>query len=176
MRRGAVLFTIDQRPFQAALAQAQARLARDRVLAENAARQAARYAELNPWPDVAGVLGGLTGRIRLGVVTNCSQALARVAIARTGIAFDAVVSAERAGWYKPRPESYRLALAELGVAPAETLFVAGSAYDLAGAAGVGMPVFWHDRIGMPASPEAPPPLLRAETLAPLRELVFGSAS
>jgi len=46
VRRGAVLFTIDQRPFQTALAQAQARLLRDRVLADNAARQAARYAEL----------------------------------------------------------------------------------------------------------------------------------
>lgn len=46
VRRGAVLFTIDPRPFQTALASAQARLARDRVLADNAARQAARYAEL----------------------------------------------------------------------------------------------------------------------------------
>jgi len=46
VRRGAVLFTIDPRPYQTTLAQAQARLARDRVLAENAARQAARYAEL----------------------------------------------------------------------------------------------------------------------------------
>ncbi|HXT50164.1 MAG TPA: efflux RND transporter periplasmic adaptor subunit [Thermoanaerobaculia bacterium] len=46
VRRGAVLFTIDPRPFQTTLAQAQARLARDRVLADNAARQAARYAEL----------------------------------------------------------------------------------------------------------------------------------
>ena len=46
VRRGDVLFTIDQRPFQTALAEADARLARDRVLADNAARQAARYAEL----------------------------------------------------------------------------------------------------------------------------------
>jgi len=46
VRRGAVLFSIDPRPYQTALAQAQARLARDRVLADNAARQAARYAEL----------------------------------------------------------------------------------------------------------------------------------
>ncbi|HEV8630355.1 MAG TPA: efflux RND transporter periplasmic adaptor subunit [Thermoanaerobaculia bacterium] len=43
---GDVLFTMDPRPFQTALAEAQALLARDRVLADNAARQAARYAEL----------------------------------------------------------------------------------------------------------------------------------
>jgi multidrug efflux system membrane fusion protein len=46
VHRGAVLFTIDPRPFQTTLAQVQARLVRDRVLADNAARQAARYAEL----------------------------------------------------------------------------------------------------------------------------------
>ena len=130
---------------------------------------AARYGELRPWPEVGEVLRSL--RVPLGVVTNCSEALARVAVACTGIEFAVVVSAERAGWYKPRPEPYRLALAELSVAAEETLFVAGSAYDLAGAAGVGMPVFWHDRVGMAMPPEAPPPLMRSETLFALRSLV-----
>jgi multidrug efflux system membrane fusion protein len=46
VRQGDVLFTIDPRPYQTTLAEAQGRLARDRVLADNAARQAARYAEL----------------------------------------------------------------------------------------------------------------------------------
>jgi 2-haloalkanoic acid dehalogenase type II len=134
---------------------------------------AARYGSLDPWPEVGEVLGALAGRVRLGVVTNCSEALARIAAARTGIRFDAVVSAERAGWYKPRPEPYRLALAELGVPPAEALFVAGSAYDLVGAATVGMTVFWHDRAGMAAPPGAPPPLARCDDLRPLLPLVTG---
>ncbi len=46
VRKGQVLFRIDPRPFQAALAQAQAALERDRVQAENAAREADRYAAL----------------------------------------------------------------------------------------------------------------------------------
>jgi multidrug efflux system membrane fusion protein len=46
VRAGQVLFRIDPRPFQAALAQAQAVLARDRVQADNAAREAERYASL----------------------------------------------------------------------------------------------------------------------------------
>jgi membrane fusion protein, multidrug efflux system len=46
VHRGDVLFTVDPRSFQTALAQAEARLARDRVLAENAARRATRYADL----------------------------------------------------------------------------------------------------------------------------------
>jgi multidrug efflux system membrane fusion protein len=46
VRQGQVLFRIDPRPFQAALAQAQAVLARDQVQAQNATREAERYASL----------------------------------------------------------------------------------------------------------------------------------
>ena len=49
-----------------------------------------------------------------------------------------LVTAERAGFYKPHPRPYLLALEELGVAPdPESLFVAGSAYDLMGTAKAG---------------------------------------
>jgi membrane fusion protein, multidrug efflux system len=43
---GDLLFTIDPRPYQAALAEAQARLERDRALAKNSEETAARYADL----------------------------------------------------------------------------------------------------------------------------------
>jgi multidrug efflux system membrane fusion protein len=46
VRRGQTLFTIDPRPFQAALAQAQANLARDQAQQRNAEAERARYAEL----------------------------------------------------------------------------------------------------------------------------------
>jgi 2-haloacid dehalogenase len=131
---------------------------------------ALRYAELQPWPEVADILGKLQGRLPLAIVTNCSEALGRIAAACTGIAFDVVVTAERAGFYKPHPAPYRLALAELGFAPHEALFVAGSAYDLAGAAGVGLPVYWHDRIGMAMPAQAPAPRWHCASLHPLKEI------
>ncbi|HUQ14942.1 MAG TPA: efflux RND transporter periplasmic adaptor subunit [Gemmatimonadales bacterium] len=46
VERGQVLFQIDPRPYQAALAQAEAFLARDRAQAANAEQEAKRYAEL----------------------------------------------------------------------------------------------------------------------------------
>ncbi len=46
VKKGDLLFTIDPRPFQAALEQAQANLARDVVQADNARKEAARTAEL----------------------------------------------------------------------------------------------------------------------------------
>lgn len=46
VRRGQLLFTIDPRPYQASLAQAQANLARDEAQLHNQQSEAARYAEL----------------------------------------------------------------------------------------------------------------------------------
>ena len=46
VRKGQMLFTIDPRPYEAALAQAQANLARDEANLKNAQAEAARYADL----------------------------------------------------------------------------------------------------------------------------------
>src|SRR5258705_11620962 len=96
--------------------------------------------------------------------------LGAAAVARTAIAFAAVVTAESAGFYKPRPEPYRAVLKSLGTAPARTLFVAGSAADVPGAKGVGMPVFWHNRMGLqPVDSERPD--FVAASIEPLLNLV-----
>jgi 2-haloalkanoic acid dehalogenase type II len=130
-----------------------------------------RYGELAPWPEVEQVLTKLKSHVPLAIVTNCSESLGRVAVARIGIAFDVFVTAERAGYYKPHPRPYRLALEPLGAAPEDVLFVAGSPYDLFGAAAVGMPVFWHDRMRMTAPPGAPAPIAHHDNLHPLLPLV-----
>jgi 2-haloalkanoic acid dehalogenase type II len=159
------------RPYEVLVADAAATAGLPRNLAE---QLAARYGEIAPWPDVRAVLGSLhQAGIPLGVVTNCSEALGRIAAERVGVPFAVVVTAERAGSYKPDPAPYQLALSELGVAPDRCLFVAGSAYDLFGTARVGLPTWWHDRIGMALPPGAPPPLARRNTLTPLIADVLG---
>lgn len=64
------------------------------------------------------------------------------------MAFDVIVTAELPGAYNPRPEPYRQALTVLGLPADRVLFVAGFAPDISGAGSVGMPVCWHNRIGM----------------------------
>jgi HAD superfamily hydrolase (TIGR01493 family) len=125
---------------------------------------------LQPWPEAPGVLAALADRVPLGVVTNCSAGLGAAAAASTGMRFAVVVTAESAGFYKPRPEPYLAALRLLGTAPARTLFVAGSAADVPGAKGVGMPVFWHNRMGLQPVGAAHPDFTAA-SLEPLLDLV-----
>ena len=127
----------------------------------------ARWDNLAPWDDAPEFLAALRAHARLGVVTNCSERLGRRAASALGVPFDVVVTAERAGFYKPRPEPYRLALEELGLPGARVLFVAGSGFDLIGTARVGLATLWHNRAGIAPPPGAPAPLAERRTLAEL---------
>jgi 2-haloacid dehalogenase len=84
-----------------------------------------------------------------------------------GVTLDIVVTAERAGFYKPHAAPYRLALEELGLPAARVLFVAGSGFDLIGTAGVGLSTLWHNRRGIAPPPGASPPLAERRTLVEL---------
>lgn len=107
-----------------------------------------RWGELKPWPEVGQVLGELAGRFQLATVTNSSNELADRAVPLVGVRFDVVVTAEQAGYYKPSPRPYLMALEALGCEPRRALYVAGSPADLPGARNAGMPVFWHNRRGL----------------------------
>jgi 2-haloacid dehalogenase len=119
---------------------------------------------LGPWPEAPEVLRRLSESVRIGVVTNCSEEVGQRAAARVGVHFDTVVTAEAAGAYKPSPEPYWLALDRLGVEPSRALFVAGSPADINGASGVGMRVWWHNRLHRPLR-EHQAPLAEHDSLA-----------
>jgi len=127
----------------------------------------AAWDTLAPWDDAGAFIDALRGRYRLGVVTNCSERLGKRAAARLGVPFDVVVTSERAGFYKPNPVPYFLALEELGLPPAQVSFVAGSGFDLIGTAAVGMKTLWHNRAGIARPPQAPAPLAEKRTLREL---------
>jgi 2-haloalkanoic acid dehalogenase type II len=118
-----------------------------------------RWGELRPWPEVPAVLGRLEKP--LATATNCPETLARAGVAALGSPFAVVVSAERAGAYKPDPRPYQLALDELGLPVERVLFVAGSSHDVVGARRMGMPVVWVNRLGLP-----PPPGAETVTVVP----------
>jgi 2-haloacid dehalogenase len=130
-----------------------------------------RWAELEPWPEAAGVLRRLRDSHSLGVVTNCSMTLGRAAARALGVPVDAVMTAEEAGAYKPLAAPYDRTLSALGSAAARTLFVAGSPGDIGGASAVGMTVVWHNRLGLDLPHGSPVPWQTIATLTPLVDLV-----
>lgn len=148
------------RPYEMLVAEAASRRGLPSHLA---ADLVARWDELEPWAEAPEILQALAGSFALGVVSNCSEDLGHRAAAKLGTTFDVVVTAEAAGAYKPRPEPYQHALAGLGLPADRVLFVAGSPYDIEGATGAGMPVWWHNRIRMSRTP-GPEPVAEQNSL------------
>jgi 2-haloalkanoic acid dehalogenase type II len=135
----------DYRPYDELVAAAAAQVG---LPARLAGTLLERWETLQPWPEVPAMLTRIA--LPMATATNCPEALARVGVATLGNPFAVVVSAERAGAYKPDPRPYQLALAELGLPPARVLFVAGSAHDAVGAGRIGMAVVWVNRLHLPA--------------------------
>jgi len=98
-------------------------------------RLRAAWTEMRRWPD-ADALEAL--RVPYAFVTNCSTELAIEAAKCSGLEPAFTLSAEKAGWYKPREEIYRLACERMGAPPAEIRFIAGAPYDALGAAAAGL--------------------------------------
>ena len=132
---------------------------------------ASRWGELAPWPEAVAVLAKLASKTKIGVVTNCSEALGLEAMNHLGVRFDVFLSAERAGYYKPNPRIYKKAIEEIGEVPERIMYVAGSPYDVCGAAAAGMPVYWHNRIGLVDMEASSNAIESSDTLDGLRNLI-----
>jgi 2-haloacid dehalogenase len=103
------------------------------------------WSRMPPWPDTA-ALDHVA--VPYAFVTNCSTELATVAVERSGLRPAFTLAAEEAGWFKPRPEVYALAVERLGIDAGATRFVAGAAYDANGASGSGLPTVFVARRGI----------------------------
>ncbi len=92
----------------------------------------------------AALLGQLSHRYRLGVVSNFYGNLATVCqdVGLDGF-FTVVVDSAQVGCIKPDPRIFRRALGALRAEPAEAVFVGDSLHrDMVGARHVGMPHIW----------------------------------
>jgi 2-haloalkanoic acid dehalogenase type II len=132
-----------------------------------------RWTELSPWSGAQSVLDALENATKLAVVTNCSERLGMLGASRLQTRWSCIVTAERAGYYKPHPRPYLLALETLGVSPRDAVFVAGSGYDLIGASAVGLRTYWHNRQKLRPPAGAPPPACESSTFDDLLPWLAG---
>jgi 2-haloacid dehalogenase len=93
---------------------------------------------LDAWPDVSAGLARLRILYRVAPCSNGNISLMVDLARRNGFIWDAILGAEIARDYKPKPVVYLAAAAAFDCAPAETMMVAAHSSDLAAAATAGL--------------------------------------
>ena len=119
------------------------------------------YLTLEPFPEVPDVLKRLKAAgMRTAILSNGSPKMlaAVVSAAKLGPLFDAVLSVEEAGVFKPHASVYQLAVDRLGVPASAISFQSSNAWDAWAAKAFGMQVVWCNRYGqrperLPGTPD-----------------------
>jgi 2-haloacid dehalogenase len=93
---------------------------------------------LDAWPEVATALKRLEKKFLLAPVSNGNISLMVDLARRNDFPWDAVLGAEVAGDYKPKPRVYIAACEAFDLEPAQCMMVAAHSSDLAAAAACGL--------------------------------------
>lgn len=83
--------------------------------------------------------------------------------------FDDLMSIDKTRKYKPHPDTYKQALTQANVKPADAMLVAAHGWDIAGALNAGMQAAFIARQGQALYPLAPKPQLTGKTLIQIAE-------
>lgn len=136
------------------LARVHARMAAELRVATSAAENAAFGASIGEWPafpDSPQALVYLKNHFKLVILSNVDRESFRASNARLGVEFDAILTAQDIGSYKPDPRNFAALVAkvaELGHTKGELLHVAQSLYhDHVPAKYAGLKTVWIDRRG-----------------------------
>jgi 2-haloacid dehalogenase len=119
------------------------------------------YRALSAYPDVPAMLQAIRAAgFKTAILSNGAPAMLQAAVdaAQVAAQFDALLSVEDAGVFKPDPRVYRLAVDRLNAPPARICFVSSNGWDIAGAARFGFRAVWinrgrEPRERLPAGPE-----------------------
>ncbi len=93
---------------------------------------------LDAWPEVPAALRRLKTKFRVAPVSNGNISLMVDLARRNDLPWDAILGAEIAGDYKPKPKVYLAACAALDLEPRQCMMVAAHSNDLAAAAAYGL--------------------------------------
>ena len=93
---------------------------------------------LDAWPEVPAALKRLKAKFRIAPVSNGNISLMVDLARRNDLPWDAILGAEIAGDYKPKPKVYLAACAALDLEPWECMMVAAHSSDLSAATACGL--------------------------------------
>jgi len=124
-----------------------------------------KYLHLDLYPDALAALTAMKDR-KLAILSNGSSGMLNALVANSGLdrLLDATISVDAKKIFKPSPEAYALIETNLGVKPADVLFVSSNPWDACGAKAFGLNVAWIERV----TPEAMAlSCVESELVAPL---------
>ena len=108
------------------------------------------WQHLEPHADVAEGLRRLKPRFRLVALSNGEQPyLEHLERERMRFGFEAIISVQRAGVFKPHPAVYRSGAMALGVEPQSIMMVAAHSFDIMGARACGFRGAYVNRYRLP---------------------------
>ncbi len=108
------------------------------------------YKGLRPYDDAIEGLRRLAGRYSLVALSNGEQwYLEELLGNKVPVKFDAIISVEQVGAFKPSPGIYRKAVQRLRCEPGEIMMVAAHAFDILGAQACGFKAAYVNRYGLP---------------------------
>lgn len=144
---------------------------------DDAKSVAGAISALAPHPDVAPALTRLRGAgFRLAALTNSSGETVRAQIENAGLRdrFDALLSVDAVRIYKPAPQTYRYAAAQLAIPMGDMVLVAAHGWDVLGAMRAGARGAFVARPGQVLIPDAPAPEIAAPTLMDVAERLIAA--
>lgn len=175
LRDGFALTAVDASDSFARIAQESLRAALHGLPLDRGAEDAVRHimdgiAGLPVHPDVPDGIRALARLgIRLVTLSNGSASIAEALLDRAGVRdrFEALLSVEDAGVWKPAAGAYAYALERCGVDPMDAVLVAVHPWDIDGAARAGLGTAWINRAGGPYPGYFRAPDLSARSLTDL---------
>jgi 2-haloacid dehalogenase len=132
----------------------------------------AQIEKLRPFPDVLEALGRLKTRYGLAILSNGDRDMLQNAAPYVGFEFDATISVEEAGYFKPHFATYAKAAELLGEAPARIMHVANHPFDCVGAKAAGMASAYIDRRRRPFGDTPHQPDVAVANFAELAEFLL----
>jgi len=106
-----------------------------------------KYVHLDLYPDAKATLAAMKDR-KLAILSNGSTDMLNSLVHNTGLdkILDATISIDSRKIFKPAPAAYTLIESNLGITPAEVLFVSSNPFDACGAKAFGLKVAWIERV------------------------------
>ncbi|MFA6441568.1 MAG: haloacid dehalogenase type II [Sterolibacterium sp.] len=119
------------------------------------------YLRISAYPEVPEMLARLKSRgMKLAILSNGTPAMLAAAAENAGIAahFDAILSVEEVGVFKPHPSVYGLAPQRLDIPSESICFLSSNSWDAWSAKAFGMKALWCNRFGqaperLPSTPD-----------------------